>query len=103
MSDLTDRLDEAMARAYATDLYDDATVWGRLTGKDRRYCLSIARTARRAMLAELDAMGWAVVPKEATGDMSMAAIDYDVNEPCKPRWADSWRVMLAAAPKLEEA
>jgi hypothetical protein len=86
MSDLTDRLDEAVARQLPNNVE-----WKEVGA------------ARRAMLAELDKMGWAVVPKEPTDDMMAAWYDaaekwvHEEGEDSAP-----YKVMLAAAPKLED-
>lgn len=102
MTDITERLDQAAALAIAAHdpncpyspefcmtapiEVDGSTVIGKQ-----------AMAARRAILAELDAMGWQCVPKEATsamldhiGDMTLVSDN------------EAWRLALQAAPQLKD-
>jgi hypothetical protein len=57
-----------------------------------------AASALTALLSELNAAGWQVVPKEATREMVMAAIDRPA-DPDAIMYGPIYRAMLAAAPK----
>lgn len=55
-------------------------------------------TTLTALLTELDAAGWQVVPKEATARMVLAAIDRPA-DPSAIMYGPIYRAMVAAAPR----
>ena len=106
MTTLTDRCDEAMADAVLADLLDrrgirqmleeikmgDPEVW-----KDIREAIGPA--ARLALLSELDAAGWRVVPKVATEVMVIAGGQALSGWIAPAMHSDvSYTAMLSAAP-----
>lgn len=106
MTDLLKRLDEAAAKelcrydagaAYdANQLDDDGRAWRKSYDDNNWSAFELrAQAARKAILAEIEAIGWQVVPKDATAEMLINATDEGDETPYA-----TWRLMLFAAPKL---
>lgn len=79
----TDQLIEAMARAIYDEERshaepDDVAPWPPVNAGEQLLYRRLGAAALRAAYAELDRLGWAVVPKEATAEMA-ADIDAQAN------------------------
>lgn len=107
MTPLELRCVEAMARGvYEEQRIDhDGIQWELLpkNSYERAALISEARAALTALLTELNAAGWQVVPKIATDEMTISGTEAFEQAPESYRFRDDliviYPAMLAAAPK----
>jgi hypothetical protein len=99
MTQLTDALDEAMARAMCDANGQDA---GSGAPGERRWQTRLheARAARLALAAALAERGLKVVSAEVTYGMMRAALERPSSEVARTVYEDIWPAMLPVAPDL---
>jgi hypothetical protein len=99
MTQLTDALDEAMARAMCEANGQDA---GSGAPGERLWQTRLhqARAARLALAEALAARGLKVVSAEVTHGMARAALERPASDVCLTLYEDIWTVMLPGAPDL---
>ncbi|HXT81406.1 MAG TPA: hypothetical protein VN702_17720 [Acetobacteraceae bacterium] len=101
MTTLTDRCDEAMARAiWSIRREDEDKCDMELEDMGTQHSVrEEARAARLAMLAVLDVEGWQVVPGAVTQTMIVAVRRLDWTSSTDIDWPEGYAAMLAGAPR----
>jgi hypothetical protein len=99
MTQLTDALDEAMARAMCNAQLG-GYFWHRANEPERNFYMHQARAARLALAAALAERGLKVVSAEVTREMARAALERVADEKPGLIYEDIWTAMHPAAPDL---
>jgi hypothetical protein len=99
MTQFTDALDEAMARALCNAQLG-GYFWHRTNEPERNLWMHQARAARLALAAALAERGLKVVSEEVTREMARAALERPSSDVARTLYEDIWTAMHPVAPDL---